>query len=91
MSVLATESSVHGWSIEHLDEKTIAGLERRIDARFPVLILMALAGRRDEYGLQEKLPVPDISPAIEFVPDFPKLGYLLEFELLMQRHASVVR
>jgi hypothetical protein len=33
--------------------------------------------------LQEKLPIPNISPAIEFVPDFPKLGYLLEFELLM--------
>jgi hypothetical protein len=25
----------------------------------------------------------NVSPAIEFVPDFLKLGYLLEFELLM--------
>jgi hypothetical protein len=38
MSFLATESSVHGWSIEHLDEKTIAGPVRRIDARFPVCL-----------------------------------------------------
>jgi hypothetical protein len=44
---------------------------------------MALAGTGDGYWLQEKLPVPDISPPIEFIPDFPKLGYLLEFELLM--------
>jgi hypothetical protein len=44
---------------------------------------MVLAGKRGECKLQEKLPIPNISPAIEFVPDFSKLGYLLEFELFM--------
>src|SRR5258705_5099839 len=50
MSVLATESSVHGWSIEHLDEKTIAGLVRRIDARLPVRLgnYLVGAGPRDQ-------------------------------------------
>jgi hypothetical protein len=38
MRVLVTESSVRGWSIEHLNKKTIAGLVRRIDARFPVCL-----------------------------------------------------
>jgi hypothetical protein len=44
-----------------------------------------------EYGLQEELPVADIDPAIELIPNFSKLSYLIEFELLMQRHAGVVR
>jgi hypothetical protein len=44
-----------------------------------------------ERALQEELPVADIYPAIELIPNFSKLSYLIEFELLMQHHAGVVR
>jgi hypothetical protein len=44
-----------------------------------------------ECGLQEELQVADIDPAIELIPNISKLSYPIEFELLMQRHAGVVR